>query len=252
MAKKKLDSRSKESKLSRSNKKRSKASPLKRPPVEIFKGDLSLDALTKLKGHLSLAIDFETGCGDPEHKGCDCALDATKGILRQVNLYTEGINKVFIVQVDRLIIHPANLVGLIQSTPMKISHYSGFEIRWALRQLSLLSTEGLWLCTRIASQILHRDGEKHSYRDTVKRYLNVELNKDSSIQQCGWDPNKELTKEQINYCIDDVIHLYPLVKKFKSYPNFPAFVWYRSCLEQQRFCSEEYKLPKLSKILGRM
>ncbi|MCY3884895.1 MAG: hypothetical protein OXG24_08275 [Gammaproteobacteria bacterium] len=54
--------------------------------------------------------------------------------------------------------------------------------------------------------------DQRSYHGVVKQYLNVELNQSSSITTSNWR-NRPLSKNQLEYAIDDVQYLLPLRTK---------------------------------------
>lgn len=65
-------------------------------------------------------------------------------------------------------------------------------------------------CTKSASKLVRTFTDKHSLKDLVKEILNTDIEKNSQLTDWG---ATELTKEQIKYAANDVLHLIPVYHK---------------------------------------
>jgi ribonuclease D len=68
-------------------------------------------------------------------------------------------------------------------------------------------------CTKIASKLTRTYSSKHGLKDLVKEILNIEL--DKTEQTSDWS-QKKLTKQQIQYAMNDVIYLSDLKKNLEA------------------------------------
>ena len=224
--------------------------------VTVHEGDLSLEAAQELQNHMSIAVDFETGCTNFAHKEnpdgyCKegCALDPEKGALQQIQICGPD-KKVHIVRI-RMYPYPYNLLELLEKIPIKIVHYTYFELGWDLQQLNM-KVVGQWLCTKIANQIFYPDN-KHSLNNLVQDHLGIEILKNDELWKWGW-AQLELSSRQIEYSAHDVIHLHDLFNLFLYKNESPTSLdnWYKWSAIQVELCKLERKTGISRKVLGRI
>ena len=65
-------------------------------------------------------------------------------------------------------------------------------------------------CTKIASKIARTYTDKHGLKELCKELLSIDISK---AQQCSDWGLENLSKEQINYAANDVLHLHKLKEK---------------------------------------
>jgi ribonuclease D len=119
---------------------------------------------------------------------------------------------VSLIQFNGSVETPSNLRYLMEdSRVLKIFHHAMFDLRfmafhWRLRPRNVA-------CTKISSKLLEPLEVDHSLQRTLKKYLNVCIEKESRASDWLKD---DLSKQQVNYAVGDVIHLpqlYALLKQ---------------------------------------
>ena len=185
---------------------------------QLFKNDLPLQSLKSFKGDIT--IDTET-----------LGLNIKRDRLCLIQLRNESNKKVYLIKFDKDI-SPANsknIKSLLEDRSLtKIFHYARFDIA-VLKENLNINVRNVF-CTKIASKLTRTYSSKHGLKDLVKEILNVEL--DKTEQTSDWS-QKKLTKQQIQYAMNDVIYLSDLkknleaklleakrIKTFKSIMNF--------------------------------
>lgn len=99
-----------------------------------------------------------------------------------------------------------NLKRILQDNKiLKIFHYGRFDILAIYKYLNILC-ENIF-CTKIASKLSRTYTNKHSLKDLVKEFLNIELEKEQ--QSSNWGA-KELSPQQLEYASYDVLYLHQL------------------------------------------
>jgi ribonuclease D len=223
--------------------------------------DLSEEAMQELQGHFSLAVDFETGCKSTTHKDnpekiCkeSCALKpgSQYGVLQQVQLCGPD-KKVHIVRMDsRDWTRPESphLINILERVPVKLVHFTYFELGWALNHLNLYPT-GLWLCTKIANQILFPEA-KQSLNNLAEQHLDIEILKDDELWKWGW-AQEVLSERQIEYSAHDIIHLHDLYRELLGKMSREQVgTWHAFCNTQLDLVKLECSTRVERKVLGRM
>lgn len=216
----------------------------------IHNEDLSSEAFSSLIGELALGVDFETGCPNKLHSiPCNdkCALKAEVGNLQQVQLCdSRGNTHIIRMQQPITLYKSRNLIKLLKSVPVKVSHFAKFEAEWSREHLSILD-EGIHLCTRIGNSMYHEytniSAPVH-FGNTVNEHLGHQVDKEDKIYLYGWDQPK-LTKRQIEYSVNDVIYLLPLASALKAnLSNIPGYsnavdTWIKACKLQSQIINLE-------------
>ena len=180
---------------------------------QLFQNDLPLKSLKSFKGDIT--IDTET-----------LGLNIKRDRLCLIQLRNEFNKKVYLIKFDKDI-SPANsknIKSLLEDKSLtKIFHYARFDMA-VLKENLNINVRNVF-CTKIASKLTRTYSSKHGLKDLVKEILNVEL--DKTEQTSDWS-QKNLTKQQIQYAMNDVIYLSDLkknleakrLKTFKSIMNF--------------------------------
>ena len=185
---------------------------------QLFRNDLPLQSLKSFKGDIT--IDTET-----------LGLNIKRDRLCLIQLRNESNKKVYLIKFDKDI-SPANsknIKYLLEDKSLtKIFHFARFDMA-VLKENLNINVRNVF-CTKIASKLTRTYSSKHGLKDLVKEILNIEL--DKTEQTSDWS-QKKLTKQQIQYAMNDVIYLSDIkknleekllevkrLKTFKSMMNF--------------------------------
>ena len=167
--------------------------------VRTYAGDLPHYALGKAREVGLIGWDIETS-------GLDWKLD-------KIGTCQVFIPKcdVFVVQVNKLSSAPANLESLLRDVEVrKVLHHAIFDLRFMLHHWAV-PIENV-ACTKIASKILDPSARDHTLRSTLRKYLAIHIEKDLGNSDWLRDP---LSDEQVQYAVQDVIHLPTLFEKLQ-------------------------------------
>jgi ribonuclease D len=168
---------------------------------QLFQNDLPLKSLKSFKGDIT--IDTET-----------LGLNIKRDRLCLIQLRNESNKKVYLIKFDKDI-SPANsknIKYLLENKSLtKIFHYARFDMA-VLKENLNINVRNVF-CTKIASKLTRTYSSKHGLKDLVKEILNVEL--DKTEQTSDWS-QKNLTKQQIQYAMNDVIYLSDLKKNLEA------------------------------------
>ena len=168
---------------------------------QLFQNDLPLQSLKSFKGDIT--IDTET-----------LGLNIKRDRLCLIQLRNESNKKVYLIKFDKDI-SPANsknIKSLLEDKSLtKIFHYARFDMA-VLKENLNINVRNVF-CTKIASKLTRTYSSEHGLKDLVKEILNVEL--DKTEQTSDWS-QKKLTKQQIQYAMNDVIYLSDLKKNLEA------------------------------------
>ena len=168
---------------------------------QLFQNDLPLQSLKSFKGDIT--IDTET-----------LGLNIKRDRLCLIQLRNESNKKVYLIKFDKDI-SPANsknIKSLLENKSLtKIFHYARFDMA-VLKENLNINVRNVF-CTKIASKLTRTYSSKHGLKDLVKEILNIEL--DKTEQTSDWS-QKNLTKQQIQYAMNDVIYLSDLKKNLEA------------------------------------
>ena len=168
---------------------------------QLFQNDLPLKSLKSFKGDIT--IDTET-----------LGLNIKRDRLCLIQLRNEYNKKVYLIKFDKDI-SPANsknIKSLLEDKSLtKIFHYARFDMA-VLKENLNINVRNVF-CTKIASKLTRTYSSKHGLKDLVKEILNIEL--DKTEQTSDWS-QKNLTKQQIQYAMNDVIYLSDLKKNLEA------------------------------------
>ena len=168
---------------------------------QLFQNDLPLQSLKSFKGEIT--IDTET-----------LGLNIKRDRLCLIQLRNESNKKVYLIKFDKDIspTNSKNIKSLLEDKSLtKIFHYARFDMA-VLKENLNINVRNVF-CTKIASKLTRTYSSKHGLTDLVKEILNVEL--DKTEQTSDWS-KKKLTKQQIQYAMNDVIYLSDLKKNLEA------------------------------------
>jgi len=168
---------------------------------QLFQNDLPLQSLKSFKGDIT--IDTET-----------LGLNIKRDRLCLIQLRNESNKKVYLIKFDKDI-SPANsknIKSLLEDNSLtKIFFFFLFDMA-VLKENLNINVRNVF-CTKIASKLTRTYSSKHGLKDLVKEILNIEL--DKTEQTSDWS-QKNLTKQQIQYAMNDVIYLSDLKKNLEA------------------------------------
>ena len=168
---------------------------------QLFQNDLPLQSLKSFKGDIT--IDTET-----------LGLNIKRDRLCLIQLRNESNKKVYLIKFEKDITpaNSKNIKSLLEDKSLtKIFHYARFDMA-VLKENLNINVRNVF-CTKIASKLTRTYSSKHGLKDLVKEILNVEL--DKTEQTSDWS-QKKLTKQQIQYAMNDVIYLNDLKKNLEA------------------------------------
>ncbi|MGA0943584.1 MAG: ribonuclease D [Alphaproteobacteria bacterium] len=168
---------------------------------QLFQNDLPLQSLKSFKGDIT--IDTET-----------LGLNIKRDRLCLIQLRNESNKKVYLIQFDQNIssANSKNIKALMEDKSItKIFHYARFDMA-VLKENLNINVKNIF-CTKIASKLTRTYSSRHGLKDLVKEILNIEL--DKTEQTSDWS-QKKLTKQQIQYAMNDVLFLSDLKKNLES------------------------------------
>lgn len=120
-----------------------------------------------------------------------------------------GDGKAHLVQLDRRTYDAPHLKAMLGNPDrLKIFHFARFDIAAIKHYLEIDC--GPVYCTRTVSKLVRTYTDRHGLRDCCRELLGVELNKQQ--QSSDWGAT-ELTKDQLQYAANDVLHLHALKEK---------------------------------------
>lgn len=164
--------------------------------IKLVKDDLSNELFDKLSKSKLIAVDCEM-----------MGLNPYRDRLCLVQMCTED-NQVVLVKFETSFNAP-NLKKLFENPDIKkIFHFARTDLSF-LHYWLKIELKNVF-CTKYASRLVRTFTDKHSFKDLTKEFLTINLDKASQSSDWGSD---ELTKEQIRYAANDVIHLIPIYKR---------------------------------------
>ena len=130
-------------------------------------------------------------------------LNPSRDRLCLIQLY-DGEGDCHLVQFDGFDYNSPNLQKiLIDKSKIKIFHYARFDMA-AIKHALGINLKNIY-CTKIASKIARTYTNSHGLKDICKELLDVEISKKKQSSDWG---NISLSKEQITYAANDVVHLH--------------------------------------------
>jgi len=99
-----------------------------------------------------------------------------------------------------------NLRALMKNKKIvKIFHYARFDLGVIKKYLGIMPSNVY--CTKIASKIARTYSDKHGLRELCRELLGIEISKQ---QQSSYWGAKNLSKNQLKYAANDVLHLHQI------------------------------------------
>lgn len=140
-----------------------------------------------------IAIDTET-----------LGLDIERDRLCLIQM-SSGDGNAHIIKYDPKKMYPNLKKMLSDASIQKIFHFARFDL--AILNYTFGINIGNIYCTKIASKIARTYTDKHGLKNLCKDLLGIELDKE---EQCSYWAGTELSKEQVTYAANDVLHLHSL------------------------------------------
>ena len=204
-----------------------------------FQDDISIDALSELEKHSSLAIDTEGSGLQIPHRD--------KLSLVQ---FSTGNNDAYIVQPNRKSYKAPNVVKILENTKItKIGHYLRYDVS-GLQYFLKCEVRNIW-CTKIASRLCRTYTQYHGLKDLVQEFCGKKIDKKLG-SSTDWNKNlDELTDAQLQYCSNDVIYLHKIKdqlykmlvreNRLELYENSIKFLKTRIKLDQSGFTEDIFQ-----------
>ena len=161
---------------------------------KLFFNDLP-DDISFLKG--SIAIDTEA-----------MGLNIKRDRLCLVQMCDENSNVVLVKYNTNCDYKSPNLVKLLEDeNRLKIFHFARFDVAIMKHYLKIKSINNIF-CTKIASKLARTYTDRHGLKTLVSEICHVVMDKEQQTSNWGID---ELSSEQIQYAISDVIYLHRML-----------------------------------------
>ena len=157
----------------------------------LYQGDLP----NNLEFTNSIAVDTETmGLKHQRDRLCLVQLSSGDGNAHLIQLGNDFGYKA------------ENLKALMKNKKIvKIFHYARFDLGVIKKYLGIMPSNVY--CTKIASKIARTYSDKHGLRELCRELLGVEISKQ---QQSSYWGAKNLSKNQLKYAANDVLHLHQI------------------------------------------
>ena len=164
---------------------------------QLFQNDLPKQILKTFK--TSISVDTET---------MGLVVKRDRLCLVQIKNNSDGEN--YLIQINDKIDPKKcqNLKTLLENKKiLKIFHYARFDIA-VLRHYLKINVNNIF-CTKIASKLIRTYTNKHGLKDLISEFLKIDI--DKKEQSSNWS-NKNLSKDQIWYALNDVKYLHEIYR----------------------------------------
>ena len=149
----------------------------------------------------SVAIDTETMGLDP-HRDRLCLVQLSRG---------DGDCHLLQFPPGRAVDAPRLAALLADESVLKIFHFARFDL--AVLERALGQRCGPVYCTKIASRLARTFSDRHGLKDLCHDLLGIDISKQQQSSDWGAD---RLTRSQLAYAANDVLHLHPLKEKLDA------------------------------------
>lgn len=166
--------------------------------ISVHSGDLPSYVLKSARNTSVVAWDIETS-----------GLDWKKDKIGTCQIFVPH-SQVHLVQITDAP-HPRLESLLNDPNICKIFHHAPFDLRFMMYQWSADAKN--IVCTKISSKILEPSQKSHSLKQIIQQYLHTSL--DKTLQMSNWLA-QDLTDEQIEYAVRDVLYLPQLFSLLKK------------------------------------
>ena len=168
---------------------------------QLFQNDLPKDILKTFK--TSMSIDTET-----------MGLVVKRDRLCLIQIKNNSDGKYYLLQITDKVDPKKyqNLKTLLENKKiLKIFHFARFDLAVIKHYLNI-NVNNVF-CTKIASKLVRTYTNKHGLKDLIIEFLKIDI--DKKEQSSNWS-NKRLTKDQIEYALNDVKYLDEIYQIFNS------------------------------------
>ena len=118
---------------------------------------------------------------------------------------SSGNNDAHIIQLNKDKYNAPNLKKLLTDEKInKIFHYARADLLFIKKYLDI-NVNNI-SCTKIMSKIARSYTDKHGLKDLVKEFIGIDVSKQLQTSDFGGD----LSKKQLEYCANDVVHLHKI------------------------------------------
>lgn len=168
--------------------------------IKVLKNDLSEKELEYYLAKDFVAVDCEM-----------MGLNINRDRLCMVQI-GDASKQVVLVQIALGQKEAVNLQKLLEAPNLtKIFHYARTDIAWLKSWLGIEVRN--FFCTKVASKLARTYSDKHGLKELYKEVNGKEMNKNQQASDWG---QSDVTREQIQYAAEDVLHLIPIYEKLKS------------------------------------
>ena len=164
---------------------------------QLFQNDLPKNILKTFK--TSISIDTET-----------MGLVVKRDRLCLIQIKNNSDDKYYILQITDKVDPKKcqNLRTLLENKKiLKIFHFARFDLA-VIKQYLNINVNNVF-CTKIASKLARTYTNKHGLKDLISEFLKIDI--DKKEQSSNWG-SKRLTKDQIQYALNDVKYLDEIYK----------------------------------------
>jgi len=118
---------------------------------------------------------------------------------------SSGNNDAHIIQLNKDKYNAPNLKKLLIDEKInKIFHYARADLLFIKKYLN--TNVNNITCTKIMSKIARSYTDKHGLKDLIKEFIGIDVSKQLQTSDFGGD----LSKKQLQYCANDVVHLHKI------------------------------------------
>ena len=116
-----------------------------------------------------------------------------------------GKQDAHIVKLNRANYNAPNLKRVLEDKNInKIFHYARADLLFIKKYLDI-NVHNI-SCTKIMSKIARSYTDKHGLKDLIKEFIGIDVSKQLQTSDFGGD----LSKKQLEYCANDVVHLHKI------------------------------------------
>ena len=118
---------------------------------------------------------------------------------------SSGNNDAHIIQLNKDKYNAPNLKKLLIDEKInKIFHFARADLLFIKKYLDI-NVHNI-SCTKIMSKIARSYTDKHGLKDLIKEFIGIDVSKQLQTSDFGGD----LSKKQLEYCANDVVHLHKI------------------------------------------
>ena len=164
---------------------------------QLFQNDLPKKILKTFK--TSISIDTET-----------MGLIVKRDRLCLIQIKNNSDGQYYLIQITDNVDpkNCQNLKTLLEDKKiLKIFHFARFDLA-VIKQYLKINVKNVF-CTKIASKLIRTYTNKHGLKDLISEFLKIDI--DKKEQSSNWG-SKRLTKDQIQYALNDVKYLDEIYK----------------------------------------